>query len=564
MNGPLLSPFLTLCLLLVATVRLPGQTPRYVITFTDKNSSPYQLSNPGAYLSARALVRRSRQHISIDSTDLPVNPAYADSVLKTGAVRLVYTLRWLNGMVIETGDSNALEKIERMPFVKKLEKGAPRTTPPVGQPGHKFRPESEPAAPATLRTTGIDYGVAYTQIHLHQGEYLHNKGMRGEGMLIALLDEGFSAADQNRAFAWLRSHSKITATRDLTDGSPNVYHSGDHGSRCLAILAASLPGEMTGTAPEAAYILLRTEDNSAELPVEESNWAAAAELADSLGADLISSSLGYNTFDNPVYDHTYAQLNGRTTLIAQAASMATRKGLLVVSSVGNEGNTAWKYLLTPADTDSILSVGAVNQQGQVAAFSGFGPAADGRIKPEVAALGIGTALVLADGNVTGGNGTSYACPVIAGLAACLWQAFPRSTNQEILEVIKICSSQYATPDNRIGYGIPNFRAAYDTLLNREMRDTAYIREQLGNAPLKVFPNPFSQQLKLFYRATTSQPVQLQLIDAAGRITRNWRLAPSGNYGYFSWQQNVEGLPNGVYFLRLIQGKESHVVKVIRH
>jgi len=545
--------------LLAAGLPAPAQTPRYVISFTGRQGTPYRLEEPAAYLSPRALQRRARQNIAIDSTDLPVNPAYIDSLLQTGNVQLLYTLRWQNGAVIQTDDAAALQKIRQLPFVRSLEESSRRTAPAAGE-----RQYLATTGARTSGTAGLDYGHSYTQVHLHEGEYLHNKNLRGDGMLIAVLDAGFPSVDYNRAFAWLRDQQQITATRNFTDNSTYVYNYGEHGTQVLSILAANLPGEMTGTAPEAAYVLLRTEEAGTEQPVEEMNWAAAAELADSLGVDVISSSVGYNTFDNPAYDHTYAQLDGRSTTAARAAAMAVRKGMIVVSAAGNEGNLDWRYLLTPADADSVLTVAAVDSQGRVTSFSSYGPTADGRIKPDVAALGAGTAFVNVNGAVTSGNGTSYACPVIAGLVACLWQAFPWRTNMEILQAVKASSSQYATPDNRTGYGIPNFRAAYDMLLKMDMQDTAYIRTRLNNRSIKVFPNPFSSQLHIYYRSAGQETVYFQLIGAAGRIAGSWQATPSGTYSYFTRQTGLMQLPTGLYYLRMIQGKEQEVVKLVKY
>ncbi len=561
-----LLPFYLITTLLATGFQAAAQAPRYVIAFTDKHNTPYQLDKPADYLSARALQRRARQHIPIDSTDLPVNPAYIDSVLQAGNIELLYTLRWSNQAVIRTNDAAALEKIGAFPFVRMLDRNAERISPYIALPGGGMQQGNRVTAPArTTGATGIDYGSAYEQIHLHDGEYLHDKNLRGDGMLIAVLDGGFPSVNSNRAFEQLRSHQKIVATRNFTTGAADVYSDDDHGTHCLSILAANLPGEITGAAPEASYVLLRTEEDGTEQPIEETNWAGGAELADSLGVDVISSSLGYNTFDEPGNDHTYTQLDGHTLSITRAADMAARKGMIVVNSAGNEGSLGWKYVLAPADADSILTVGAVNSRGEIAPFSSFGPTADGRIKPEVAGLGVGTVLVNTDGSISSGNGTSYACPTIAGLVTCLWQAFPRRSNMEILQAVKAASSQYTMPDNRMGYGIPDFRAAYDTLLKKEMQDTSYIRQQLGTRAIKVFPNPFRNQLNVYYSSSPSQdPVHMQLIDAAGRVTKNWLLSSYGTYGYFSSQTGLQHLPTGVYYLRMVQGGKREVVKLMKY
>jgi subtilisin family serine protease len=551
-----------LALLLISGLQLSAQVPRYVISFTDKHNSPYRLDAPSSYLSDRALQRRTRQHIPIDSTDLPVNPAYIDSLLKAGDIQVVYTLRWTNQAVIRTSDAEALQKIQELPFVKDVNRNANRMAGDDWMNDNK----PQPIINAPARQTGtadIDYGSAYTQIHLHEGEYLHNRSMKGDGMMIAVFDAGFLSVNNSSAFAPLRDQQQIIATKNFTDNTTDVYSYDDHGTHCLSILAANLPGEMTGTAPEADYVLLRTEEQDTEQPIEEVNWAAGAEFADSLGVDVISSSLGYNTFDDPDFNHTYAQMDGHSLAITRAADRAAAKGMIVVNSAGNEGNLSWRYLLAPADGDSVLTVGAVNSQRQPAAFSSYGPAADGRVKPDVAGLGVGTSFITSDGSVGAGNGTSYACPVVAGLVACLWQAFPRRSNMEILQAVKTSSSRYTSPDSRVGYGIPNFRAAYDTLLRQEMTDSAYIREQLAGQVLKVFPNPFTTRLSIYYQSTSTATVHLQLIDGMGRVTRNRTAANYGSYGYFTWETGLEQLPTGIYYLRMVQGNTRQVVKLMK-
>jgi subtilisin family serine protease len=549
-----------LFLLLFSGLQISAQVPRYAISFTDKNNSPYRLDDPSAYLSDRAVQRRIRQHIAIDSTDLPVNPAYIDSILQAGNVQLLYTLRWSNQAVIQTNDAEALAHIQELPFVKALNRNANRMMDEEDVITGGWPPA------ITARVTGatdIDYGAGYTQTHLHEGEYLHNRNLKGDGMMIAVFDAGFPSVNVGNAFAWLRNNQKIVATRNFTNNTADVYGYDDHGTHCLSILAANLPGEMMGTAPEAAYVLLRTEEKDTEQPVEELNWAAGAELADSLGVDIISSSLGYNTFDDPSFNHSYAQMDGNSLAITRAADMAAAKGMIVVNSAGNEGNLSWRYLLAPADGDSVLTVAAVNSQGQAASFSSYGPSANGRVKPDVAGLGVGTALITTEGIVGAGNGTSYACPAIAGLVACLWQAFPRRSNMEILQAVKASSSRYSSPDNRVGYGIPNFRTAFDTLFKQEMKDSTFIREQLGDQVIKAFPNPFTNRLNVYYRSASSAPVHLQLIDGAGRITRTWMAAGYSNYGYFNWETGLEKIPTGIYFLRMVQGSASQVVKLMK-
>lgn len=551
-------PYRLLVLLLLFPLAARAQDPRYVISFTDKGHSPYSFSNPSSYLSARALERRQRMHLGIDSTDLPVTPVYTDSLLAAGNVKLLYTSRWFNQAIIQTSDAAALQKILQMPFVKSSSAAMQRTN--ANAYTSKF---SGQRTAAISETTPSDYGNGYTQIHLHKGEYLHNKGYTGQGMLIAVLDEGFPGVDTNAGFAALRNASGIVQTFGFTTGNADVYNNGIHGAECLSIMAAHLPGQLIGTAPDAQYALYQTEEAATEQPIEENNWAAAAERADSLGADIISSSLGYNTFDNPVYNYTYAGMDGHTSLVAKAATMAARKGMIVVNANGNEGSTAWHYLTTPADADSILAVGAVTSTRVPAAFSGYGPAADGRIKPDVAAMGQATALLNTSGTVVTGNGTSFATPVMAGLVACLWQAYPQVSNIRLLQVIRACSDHYTAPDNRVGYGIPDFKQAFDTLAKLTAADSALIAQRLDNGTLRALPNPFTTTLHIYYAAHSNDPVQLALYNALGQLVRRQTVAaPANGLGTTEWN-DTGSLAPGLYFLRYVQGATKASAKLIK-
>ncbi|WP_165806480.1 S8 family serine peptidase [Chitinophaga parva] len=551
-------PYRLLVLLLFFPLATRAQAPRYVISFTDKGHSPYSISNPSPYLSARALERRQRMHLDIDSTDLPVTAAYTDSLLAAGNVKLLYTSRWFNQAIIQTSDAAALQKILQMPFVKSSSAAMQRTNANV----YTSKFNSQRTA-AITETAPSDYGNGYTQIHLHNGGYLHNKGYTGQGMLIAVLDEGFPGVDTNAGFAALRNANGIVQTFGFSTADANVYASGIHGAECLSIMAAHLPGQLIGTAPDARYALYQTEEAATEQPIEENNWAAAAERADSLGADIISSSLGYSTFDNPAYDYTYADMNGRTSLVSKAATMAARKGMIVVNANGNEGSTAWHYLTTPADADSILAVGAVTSTRMPAAFSGYGPAADGRIKPDVAAMGQATALLNTNGSVVTGNGTSFATPVMAGLVACLWQAYPQVSNIRLLQVIRACSDHYTAPDSRVGYGIPDFKLAFDTLAKVTAADSALIAQRLDNGTLRALPNPFTTTLHIYYAAHGNDPVQLALYNALGQLVRRQTVAaPANGLGTTEWN-DTGSLAPGPYFLHYVQGSARAGTKLIK-
>lgn len=554
-----MKPYRLLLLLLLFPLATMAQVPRYVISFTDKGHSPYSFTNPSQYLSPRALARRQRMQLAIDSTDLPVTPAYTDSLLAAGNVTLLYTSRWFNQAIIQTNDATALQKIMQLSFVKGSSDAMQRNNANAYTP--KFNGQRTTAVEETIPS---DYGNGYTQIHLHNGEYLHNKGYTGQGMLIAVLDEGFPGVNINSGFNTLRNANGIVQTFGFTAGSTDVYNNNDiHGAECLSIMAANLPGQLIGTAPDAQYALYQTEEAATEQPIEENNWAVAAERADSLGADIISSSLGYSTFDNAAYNYTYASMDGHTSLIAKAATMAARKGMIVVSANGNEGNSAWHYLTTPADADSILAVGAVTSGGATATFSGYGPAADGHVKPDVAAMGQATALLNTSGNVVTGNGTSFATPVMAGLVACLWQAYPQVSNLRLLQVIRACSDHYSVPDNRVGYGIPDFKLAFDTLAKITAADSALIAQRLDNGTLRALPNPFSNTLHIYYATHGNDPVQLALYNALGQLVRRQTVAaPANGLGTTEWD-DTGNLAPGLYFLHYVQGSTKASTKLIK-
>jgi subtilisin family serine protease len=528
--------FVILLILLLPYTIINAQSRRYIITLRDKHHTSTQPA-----LSPKALERRYRQHIATDSTDFPVSPAYLDSIAAIGNVSILYTSRWFNQVILSTSDASTLQMIQALPFV--------------------IHTQSEGRQSGARKAADGTYGNAAPQINLHNGQFLHDHNYKGQNMLIAILDGGFPTVDDNDAFRYLRNNNRIAVTWDFVGAVPNVYNYSAHGTQCLSAMAAYLPGEMVGTAPEAGYLLLRTEESSWEKPIEENNWAAAAEYADSAGADIISSSVGYNTFDDPAYNHTYAELDGNTTLIARAASMAASKGMLVVCAAGNEGTTDWHTLLTPADADHVLTVGAVSNERIIAAFSSRGPTADGRIKPDVVSYGVGTQLIGTNGEVMTGSGTSFATPIIAGLAACLWQAFPNATNLQVLNAIKASSDRYSHPDNDYGYGIPDFKTAFDILLRNLLTDSTQV--QLHSTWLKALPNPFTSTIKTYMRVGAGQQVALALYDNTGHQLRTVSFTATAEYFYYEWPADFSQLAPGIYYLRAQKGPDKAVVKLVR-
>ncbi|WP_207515484.1 S8 family peptidase [Longitalea luteola] len=457
-----------LALLTAATGYTQAQFSRYIVQFTDKKGAAYTLSDPAAYLSAKSMARRTRYKISYDSTDLPVSTAYLDSIRSIPNVTIINVSKWLNQVLIKTTDAGALARINAFPFVKKSNGIAPRMA--TGNSSVSATLASETVTlPASMNqvsgrtgTAAIDYGQMYNQIHIHNGDWLHQLGFTGRGVTIAVLDAGFQNYLSNPAFDSVRLQGRILGTWDYVKNEASVNEDNSHGANVFSLLAANRPGVLVGTAPHASYWLLRTEDVATEYPVEEQNWVVAAEFADSVGVDMISSSLGYNVFDNAIFNYSHAQRDGKTAMITLGANLAAKKGILVVVAAGNSGGEAsdLKYVAVPADAENVLTVGSVDINGNIGYSSSWGPNGAGVLKPNVVAVGV-NAYVAHPQNwqPVAGTGTSYACPNMAGLTACLWQVFPELSSMQIMDALQKSGSKSANPEFQYGYGIPDMKKA---------------------------------------------------------------------------------------------------------
>lgn len=436
----------------------------FFVQFTDKVGSTH------IALSQTALDKRAERGIATDSLDYAVSPIYLDSLRQTGC-RIYHTSRWMNGATIET-DSTTIQRIAQWTFVdtiymtRRRGEKAPQNT---GVFLSRIRSNDyfgDLAEAKRQEVIGEDHPLRQEatwlsdpqteQLHLH---LLHEAGFHGQGITMAIVDGGFQNVNTLTAFDAVRE--QIRGIYDTTDDTDSVTGTtGNHGVKCFGTIAAITP-DYQGTATAANYYLIRSEENKTESPKEMDNWVAAIELADSLGVDILSSSLGYAKFDDQRHTLAYSDMNGQTTRCSQAAQIAAAKGMLVVVAAGNDGNNAWHYISAPADADNILTVGAVDVHDSIAAFSSWGPTADGRVKPEVCATGYQTALINPlNNNVQYGNGTSFACPIIAGMAACLWSALPNASNIEIRQRIIQSADRYTLPNDQYGYGIPNAWQAY--------------------------------------------------------------------------------------------------------
>ena len=442
-----LAGILLLCLL---CAQAGERTYKYRVTLADKAETIYSLDEPEKFLSARSLERRQRQGIRIDSTDLPVCESYIHRLVEQGG-KYLSSSKWNNTVLLQTSDEAAAGRFLENSFVKSVKKVwvSPDT---VFPPNRNRKKEVK-----NVWSKRSDYyGAGAGQIKMHRGDSLHAAGFRGKGMQIAVIDAGFYNVDVMKCFKKL----KLRGVHDFVNPRSDIYAEHNHGLKVLSCMATDVPHVMVGTAPEASYWLLRSEDNDTEQPVEEDNWAAAIEFADSVGVDVVNTSLGYYAFDDSAYDYRYRDLDGRTSLMTVSASMAADKGMLVVCSAGNSGMDSWKKITPPADAEHVLTVGAVDSLRMNAPFSSIGNTADGRVKPDIMAQGMRSSVMGTDGGTSFANGTSFAAPIFCGLATCLWQACPWLTVRQLIDVIHRSGDRADCPDNIFGYGIPDVWKAY--------------------------------------------------------------------------------------------------------
>lgn len=429
----------------------PGDTLKYRISLKDKAATDYSLQKPEMYLSKKSIERRKRQGLEIDSTDLPVCKKYVDAIRKKG-VHVLVTGKRDNFVTVSCNDSMLIAEIAGLPFVRSTER--------VWRGVAKRASERDSLINKPLRTDSL-YGPAITQIKMSHADRLHEAGFKGQGMTIAVIDAGFHNVDKIEAM----KNINILGTRDFVNPEADIYAESSHGMSVLSCMAMNQPNVMIGTAPEASYWLLRSEDEYSENLVEQDYWAAAIEFADSVGVDLVNTSLGYYSFDDPAKNYRYRDLNGHYALMSREAAKAADKGIVVVCSAGNSGSGSWKKITPPGDAENVITVGAVNKYGVLAPFSSVGNTADGRVKPDVVAVGLGSDVMGTDGNLRHANGTSFSSPIMCGMVACLWQACPELTAKEIIELVRRSGDRAVFPDNIYGYGIPDLWKAYQSTVN---------------------------------------------------------------------------------------------------
>lgn len=538
--------------LMIYAFAAEAQEHRFVVFFKDKANSPYSLEAPEAFLSERAIERRHKQSIPVIPADLPVSPAYLDSLREEG-VAYYHKSKWFNGVLVQT-DSATIAYLLTKPYVR----GAVHVA-----PGVKLTHPIENTLDTGTKISGNLYTsgahVDYNNVTMEQNELLdvptmHSQGYRGEGIIIAVLDGGFMGVDIHEPFQHLYNEKRIVATRNYVVNDDSVYQYSDHGTKALSTIAAVIPDKFIGTAPKASFILSVTEDVDGEYQIEEYNWLFAAEFADSAGADIVSTSLGYSTFSDPSMNYTYEEMDGETSVITRAADIAASKGMVMVTSAGNEGNKQWKYISAPADGDSVLAVGAL-RSGHLSktGFSSFGPSADGRIKPDVMALGEQVLTVNANGRVVRSNGTSFSAPLISGLIAGFWQANPDLTNMQVIDRIRKSGHRALAPNNEVGYGLPNFTRA----MNKTVLAT------FGSVPksFRVFPNPVSNELVIEVKSNqVSDGLAVYLYSSTGKLLGHKE--PKG-YSQEIITFDFHNILPGVYIINVVTANTSEAVKVVK-
>ena len=427
-------------------------TLKYRISLKDKAATEYSLKKPEKYLSAKAIERRRKQNLPIDSTDLPVCRKYIDEIRKQG-VKIVVTGKWDNFVTVSCNDTTLIDRIAALPFVLSTEKVW--ISPGAGKPSMATERDSVLNQP-TIHSDSI-YGRAITQIQMSNGDKLHEAGFKGQGMTIAVIDAGFHNVDKITAMQNIR----ILGTKDFVNQQADIFAESSHGMSVLSCIGMNRPDIMTGTAPEASFWLLRSEDEYSEHLVEQDYWSAAVEFADSVGVDVINTSLGYYSFDDKSKNYKYRDLDGRHALMSRQASHIADKGMILVCSAGNSGAGSWKKITPPGDADNVLTVGAIDKRAVLATFSSVGNTADHRVKPDVVAVGVGSDVIRTDGNQGRANCTSFSSPIMCGMVTCLWQACPTLTAKEVIELVRRSGDRAGFPDNIYGYGVPDMWKAYN-------------------------------------------------------------------------------------------------------
>jgi subtilisin family serine protease len=540
---------------LCCSVQTYSQTEDAWVYLKDKPNAATFLQNPLQMLSQRSLDRRTTQNISLDLKDVPVDVTYYSQLKNDANVTVLGKSKWLNAIHIQGTQTNIKELLNTFSFIesidfadKSLNENAKKNGLNAFANNKRKKRIASNQNKFSKTTTDFKYGNAENQIKMLKGDFLHQQDFKGEGMQIAIIDAGFPNVNTLVAFKRIRDNNQILGGYNFADRNTNFYTRNNHGTHVLSTIAGYLENKFVGTAPNAKFYLFISEIEETETVLEETLWVEAAERADSLGVNVINTSLGYTTFDNSNYSHTYSDMDGKTTFISRGAEIGASRGMILVNAVGNEGNVSWKYMGAPADAVAVFSIGAVSASENIASFSSFGPTADNRIKPDVLAQGLNSAIIqYTTGNVSTSNGTSFSSPIMAGVIACFWQAFPNKTNFEIMDLIRKSADRFNNPTDQYGYGIPDFEAAYNQVL---------ALDNFKNTAIKIFPNPIKDTFSISVDAYAAESLSIQIYNILGQLVFE-------NSKLVSKTIDSKNLKNGIYILKIQYKNQQKTVKLIK-
>ena len=511
------------------------------VYFTNKPDATYYLANPLEMLSQRSLDRRTAQNIALNSTDVPISVSYINSVTNATGITVKAKSKWLNALHVRGTIAN-IQNLENFTFVDHIQFANSN----LNAAGRTASPEIITAVNKNLDVqANFNYGTSTNQIQMLNGQVLHQQDYTGNGKIIAVLDAGFPGVNTATPFQRLFDNNKILGGYDFVNRNINFYTGNNHGTLVLSTMGGYVENQLIGTAPDASYYLFITEDITSENPVEESYWVEAAEMADSLGVDVINTSLGYFTYDNPNYSHTYQEMNGTTAFISRGADIAFSKGMICVVSAGNSGASANPHIAAPADAINVLAVGAVTAEESYATFSSIGPSFDGRVKPDVAAQGQNAVISDTSGNIGTANGTSFSGPIMAGMVASFWQAFPNKTNAEIIQLVKQSAHLYNNPNAQLGYGIPDFAQALN------LNTTSYSSDKFI-----LYPNPAHSKVNFQFQNNFEKATFL-LYNNLGQQVLNTEITNSNS------NISIENLTSGIYLYKIIDRNNSQTGKLVK-
>tara|TARA_R110002049_G_scaffold679_1_gene3967 strand:- start:194 stop:1810 length:1617 start_codon:yes stop_codon:yes gene_type:complete len=515
-----------------------------LVFLLDKENVAASIANPISILTQDALDRKALHGTPIDERDVPVNENYITQLKNTSGISVHAKSKWMNCVYVRGTQSN-IQNLENLPFVTEVE----------------FMDKSLNFAPTTTLTSNkfiieeqqsrieYNYGAAANQTEMLAVDFLHESDFTGEGMVVAVMDSGFPNVTTNPAFSEINMDGRLLGTYDFAERQVNVDGTGSHGAKTYSDIAAYLENQFVGTAPNASFYLFRTEYAPTENPVEEAWWVEALERADSLGVDVVNTSLGYQDYDNPSYDHSYQDLDGQTTIGARGANHAFDKGMLLVTSAGNDGG-GFTYVGTPGDSPGMLTIGAVDSDGEYASFSSIGPTVDGRIKPDVMAQGRDAAVVDEFGFVTFNNGTSFSSPILAGAITSLWEARPQTTNGQLMQIVRESAHLYNNPTDEMGYGIPNFEAAYNALI------LLTIEDQLLEEQFAIYPNPVVSDLNISFPEGITN-AKIEIYNVLGSKVYEALVSASNN------KLNLSHLVSGMYIAQVSSDNKTNSFKLIK-